>query len=150
VYSQLIQQTGNHISLHAQQTTCKSCISSLDGSTELLWLRATQYALHDRHLAARDTRTLLANAASRSQAYAQPCLQLTLQGPVVTVCTSCSNILKLYILPSQRVCVHTVAYWLRHYATSQKVAGSRPDDVYFLKIYLILPAALWSWGRLSL
>jgi hypothetical protein len=26
---------------------------------------------------------------------------------------------------------HTVASWLRHYATSQKVAGSRPDEVNF-------------------
>jgi hypothetical protein len=34
--------------------------------------------------------------------------------------------------------------WLRHYATSRKVAGSRPDEVnYFcFSIYLILPAAL--------
>jgi hypothetical protein len=32
---------------------------------------------------------------------------------------------------------------LRHYATSQKVAGSRPDEVNeFFSIYLILPAAL--------
>jgi hypothetical protein len=43
---------------------------------------------------------------------------------------------------------HAVA-WLRHYATRQKVAGSNPDVVDFL-IYLILPAALWPWGRLSL
>jgi hypothetical protein len=32
--------------------------------------------------------------------------------------------------------------WLRHYATSQKVARSSPDEVDF-SIYLILPAALW-------
>jgi hypothetical protein len=25
----------------------------------------------------------------------------------------------------------TVAYWLRHYATNRKVAGSRPDEVNF-------------------
>jgi hypothetical protein len=37
---------------------------------------------------------------------------------------------------------YVVAYWLRHYATSRKVAGSRPDDVNFFSIYLILPAAL--------
>jgi hypothetical protein len=36
---------------------------------------------------------------------------------------------------------HAVAYWLRHYATNRKVAGSIPDEVNFL-IYLILPDAL--------
>jgi hypothetical protein len=35
----------------------------------------------------------------------------------------------------------TRAQWLRHYATSRKVASSRPDEVNFY-IYLILPAAL--------
>jgi hypothetical protein len=34
-------------------------------------------------------------------------------------------------------------YWLRHYVTSRKVAGSRPDEVNeFYSIYLILLAAL--------
>jgi hypothetical protein len=34
-------------------------------------------------------------------------------------------------------------YWLRHYATRRKVAGSRPDEANeFFSIYLILPAAL--------
>jgi hypothetical protein len=38
---------------------------------------------------------------------------------------------------------HTVAaYWLRHYATIRKVAGSRPHKVNGVLIYLILPAAL--------
>jgi hypothetical protein len=27
---------------------------------------------------------------------------------------------------------HVVAQWLRHYATGQKVAGSRPDEMYYL------------------
>jgi hypothetical protein len=36
-----------------------------------------------------------------------------------------------------------VAQWLRHYATSKKVVGSRLDDVNeFFSIYLILPAEL--------
>jgi hypothetical protein len=34
--------------------------------------------------------------------------------------------------------------WLRYYATSRKIAGSRTDEVddFFYIIYLILPAAL--------
>jgi len=34
--------------------------------------------------------------------------------------------------------------WLRHFAASQKVAGSISDGV--IGIFDILPAALWPWG----
>jgi hypothetical protein len=36
---------------------------------------------------------------------------------------------------------YAVAYWLKHYDTSRKVAGSIPDEV-ISYIYLIFPATL--------
>jgi hypothetical protein len=40
--------------------------------------------------------------------------------------------------------------WPYYYATIRKIAGSSPDEVDFFSMYVILPAALWPWGRLSL
>jgi hypothetical protein len=38
---------------------------------------------------------------------------------------------------------HSVAKWLRHFATNKKVAGSIPDEVNELfSVYLIFPAPL--------
>jgi hypothetical protein len=46
-----------------------------------------------------------------------------------------------YVAWEGTLCFPKIAWWLRHYATNRKVAGSIPDEVNF-KIYLILPAAL--------
>jgi hypothetical protein len=40
--------------------------------------------------------------------------------------------------------------WFRHCSTSREVAASIPDGVIGIFIVIILPDALWLWGRLSL
>jgi hypothetical protein len=52
-----------------------------------------------------------------------------------------------YIVPRHRkqyLYVTKLSRWEGHYATSQNVAGSTPDEVneFFFSIYLILPATL--------
>jgi hypothetical protein len=67
----------------------------------------------------------------------------------VTVHNICIILLKGW---SSRLQEHTVVQpeGIKHNATSRKVADSSPDVVDFFSIYLILPAALWPWGRISL
>ena len=44
----------------------------------------------------------------------------------------------------------TVAQWLRCCAKKRKVSSSIPDGVMEFFIDIILPVALWLWGRIGL
>jgi hypothetical protein len=47
--------------------------------------------------------------------------------------------------------LHQKDSWDSFLLEAESVAGSSPDKViFFFLIYLILPAASWFWGRLSL
>jgi hypothetical protein len=53
-------------------------------------------------------------------------------------------------IASERGWGHAVAYWLRHYATSRKVAGSRPDEMNFFFNLHNPSGDTTPWGLLSL
>jgi hypothetical protein len=55
----------------------------------------------------------------------------------------------LVLLGTEKALGYEVAKWLSHYATNRKVAGSKPDEVFFFLIYLIIPAALGPGGYIA-
>jgi hypothetical protein len=66
--------------------------------------------------------------------------------------TSCSEAMNVHFTLKQPVAFDTkyIVFYLLAVATSWKVAGSIPKDVIILLIYLILPATIWPWSRLSI
>jgi hypothetical protein len=81
-------------------------------------------------------------------------LQTTFQKASYPFCVCAIFILTFYKILHEQKCLifediynmqgHAVAYCLRHYATSQKVVGSIPDEVteFFFSVYLILLVTL--------
>jgi hypothetical protein len=56
-----------------------------------------------------------------------------------------------YLPTIYKISGHAVAYWLRHYATGRKVAGSKPDDMNVFFFSLPNPSSSTKlWGSLSL
>jgi hypothetical protein len=58
--------------------------------------------------------------------------------------------INVVILMDTFLIMKTIMEIMRHYAASRKVAGSIPDEVIGFSINIILPAAVWPCGGLSL
>jgi hypothetical protein len=68
--------------------------------------------------------------------------KLHLQNEKKGIYAQCDTIINIFSKYTNFIKGYVVANWLRHYATSRKVAGSRPDEVNDFFIWPILPTAL--------